>query len=268
MISVITIVRNEPEALSKTINSLLEQTCQDFEYIVVNGGDCLRTHDVIAANRARINQLISEPDRGISDAFNKGTQIAKGDLLLFLNSGDTLADSRVLELAASQVGRYSELRSKIFYGDFIMCGMAMQQVVATSVSELDFTNSLNHQSMFIGIDVMKAYPYDERMRVTMDYDVWLRARSQGVEFHKLEMAISRFYEGGVSCRVDLLAYTMMSKEVCRFLNLNRNYSWTKLTLFYFRFSIILLKQTIKFRLGKGILFWYRRIKFKIKGGAQ
>ena len=102
-LSIITINRNNAEGLRKTMESVLSQTCRDFEYIIVDGASTDGSVAVIKElTRERVNELknftwISEPDTGIYNAMNKGIKKAKGEYLLFLNSGDFLISPDVLE---------------------------------------------------------------------------------------------------------------------------------------------------------------------------
>lgn len=102
LLSIITVVRNAPDDLRTTLNSVKSQTCQLYEQIVIDGASTDNT--VAVANDCGIKNLtvISEPDRGIYDAMNKGLALAQGDYVMFLNSGDTLADDDTIE-ALSQV---------------------------------------------------------------------------------------------------------------------------------------------------------------------
>ncbi len=90
MLSIITVVYNDKEGVKKTISSVRDQKkyFSNFEYIIVDGGSTDGTVDVIHANCDLITKFISEKDKGIYDAMNKGIQIANGDTLLFLNAGD------------------------------------------------------------------------------------------------------------------------------------------------------------------------------------
>lgn len=97
-LSIITITYQAEAYIERTFKSVFEQGCaQEIEYIVVDGASKDRTLEIIEANKAQINQVISEKDKGIYDAMNKGMQIAKGDYILFLNAGDTFASSTTLK---------------------------------------------------------------------------------------------------------------------------------------------------------------------------
>src|SRR5687768_15687660 len=96
-ISVITINLNNQIGLRKTLESVVNQTSESFEYIVVDGSSTDGSVEVLNKYKDRIAHLRSEKDTGIYHAMNKGIKLAKGEYLLFLNSGDWLADNRSLE---------------------------------------------------------------------------------------------------------------------------------------------------------------------------
>lgn len=97
-LSIITITYQAEAYIERTLQSVFEQGCSDeIDYIVVDGASKDRTLEIIEANKAQINQVISEKDKGIYDAMNKGMQLAQGDYILFLNAGDTFASSMTLK---------------------------------------------------------------------------------------------------------------------------------------------------------------------------
>ena len=98
-LSIITINFNDAKGLEKTIQSVINQTYKDFEYIVVDGASTDGSVDVIKKYSNKLTHWVSEPDTGIYNAMNKGTRMASGEYCLYLNSGDFLADNDVLEKA-------------------------------------------------------------------------------------------------------------------------------------------------------------------------
>ena len=96
-ISIITINYNDKIGLSKTINSVLNQSWQKFEFIVIDGGSNDGGLEVIEQHKDKIDYWVSEPDKGVYNAMNKGIKVAKGEYLIFMNSGDTFYDDNVLE---------------------------------------------------------------------------------------------------------------------------------------------------------------------------
>ena len=87
-ISIITINYNNCEGLRRTIESVVNQTCRDFEYIIIDGGSTDGSVDVIKRYADNIDYWVSEPDKGIYNAMNKGIRMATGDYVQILNSGD------------------------------------------------------------------------------------------------------------------------------------------------------------------------------------
>ncbi|MFT4805390.1 MAG: glycosyltransferase involved in cell wall biosynthesis, partial [Psychroserpens sp.] len=96
-LSIITINFNNAVGLKKTIESVVNQTSNDFEYIVIDGGSNDGSVDVIKEYEAKVSYWVSEVDKGIYHAMNKGILLAKGDYLEFLNSGDILVNETVIQ---------------------------------------------------------------------------------------------------------------------------------------------------------------------------
>ncbi len=95
-LSIITVNFNNATGLQKTFDSVFEQTFKDFEYIIVDGGSTDGSEEIIERNRDKINYWVSEKDKGVYHAMNKGMAKASGDYLLFLNSGDHFKDENIL----------------------------------------------------------------------------------------------------------------------------------------------------------------------------
>ena len=96
-LTIITINYNNLEGLKRTVESVLNQTWQEFEYIVIDGGSNDGSAEYIESQSEHIDYWVSEPDKGIYNAMNKGIAKARGEYLLFLNSGDHLYSAKVLE---------------------------------------------------------------------------------------------------------------------------------------------------------------------------
>ena len=91
-VSIITISYNAEKTLEQTIKSVINQTYKNIEYIIIDGGSTDNTLNIINNNEAKITKWISEPDKGLYDAMNKGAELAQGDYLIFMNAGDTFVD--------------------------------------------------------------------------------------------------------------------------------------------------------------------------------
>jgi len=173
-ISVISINFNNAEGLRKTIESVVNQTFNDFEYIIIDGGSSDESVAVIKNYASRIPHYvwISEPDSGIYNAMNKGIVRATGDYCLFLNSGDCLAAPDVLQQIAG------DLDEEIVYGDVYKCWRNRKSVKrhpdVLTFSHLLF-NTICHQAVFFRRSLFSDRLYNEHFKVMADWEFLLIA---------------------------------------------------------------------------------------------
>ena len=116
-LSIITVNLNNKDGLQKTINSIIFQTIKNFEWIVIDGGSTDGSKELIEANKNHITYWVSEQDSGIYDAMNKGIKKAKGDYLLFINSGDYLCSNDTVEriISDKNFGKYDIMTGYTFF---------------------------------------------------------------------------------------------------------------------------------------------------------
>lgn len=189
ILSIITINRNNATGLEKTMQSVLSQTQTDFEYVVVDGASTDESVSVIKRFASAFGdrlKWISEPDKGIYNAMNKGIGMASGEYVEFLNSGDCLVSSNVVEkmYAALEVSGYPS----ILYGNMLKDmpgGKAMRDrcFAGQEISFLGFyTGTLNHSPAYIRKDLFEKYGlYDESLRIVSDWKWYLQAIILGEE---------------------------------------------------------------------------------------
>ncbi len=115
-ISIITVCFNSADTLAATLRSVREQTYQDIEHIVIDGGSTDKTMEVLASAGPHVAKIVSEPDRGIYDAMNKGLAVATGDIVGFLNSDDVLSHAAVVSTIA---GALTDPAIDACYGDLV-----------------------------------------------------------------------------------------------------------------------------------------------------
>ena len=197
-LSIITINFNDAKGLEKTIQSVINQTYKDFEYIVVDGASTDGSVDVIKKYSDKLTHWVSEPDSGIYNAMNKGTRMASGEYCLYLNSGDFLADNDVLEKAFN----YN------FTEDIVSFGLILfndkkewLQLPPNDISLFTFTNgSLPHPSTFIKKRVLdKIGGYNETYKIVSDWCFFLDALIVNQCSYKVhEDILSKFNCFGIS----------------------------------------------------------------------
>jgi glycosyltransferase involved in cell wall biosynthesis len=175
VISIITINLNNKAGLQKTINSVFEQTYKNIEYIIIDGASTDGSVKLIEENRAKIKFWQSESDKGIYDAMNKGIAKASGDYLLFLNSGDVLADNKIIDEINTQLQTYD-----IVYGDLIAVNDKNEKEYHKSFSEMTLENlmisTLWHPCCFIKRELFNKYGlYNTEFKLAGDYEFFVRA---------------------------------------------------------------------------------------------
>ena len=193
-LSVITINYNNCDGLRKTIESVVRQTHKDIEYIIIDGGSTDGSVDVIKEFEDKINYWVSESDNGCYHAMNKGTEIASGDYVIFMNSGDCFYSDNV-------IAEFARLNPT----EDVLCGDMYLSLgcVNTPPEELTFRyfyeGNLPHQACFIKTSLQKLHPYNENLKIVSDWEFFLKilVLNNG-SYRKINQIISYFDFGGIS----------------------------------------------------------------------
>lgn len=174
-ISIITINYNDARGLEKTIQSVVSQKRINFEYIVIDGGSTDNSVEVIKRYANYINYWVSECDKGIYEAMNKGVNVAHGDYCLMLNSGDELFNSHVL----SSVLPYLGSKEDFIVGKELMTVKGKARYLWCPPKRCGkqylLKNSLRHQATFIFRELLIKEPFDEGLRLVSDWKQMLCA---------------------------------------------------------------------------------------------
>jgi glycosyltransferase involved in cell wall biosynthesis len=207
--SIITINYNERDGLRRTLESVLAQTCHDFEYIIIDGGSTDGSREVINSNADRIDYWVSEPDRGIYHAMNKGTLVAKGEYCIFMNSGDTFYSNDVLEKVMAHNLSSDVVCGDICFGKNNICKNPMQVTMKTF-----YKHTLYHQASFIRTELLKSTPYDDSMRSAADWKWFMHTLvfENGTYSH-LPITIAFFEGGGFSEKQRQIGQEEIEKEL-------------------------------------------------------
>ncbi len=205
--SIITINYNNSIGLERTIKSVLCQTYDDFEYIVIDGASTDGSVDIVKKYDKKLAYWISEKDNGIYHAMNKGVAHANGSYCIFMNSGDCFCSNGVLERVAAL-----DLKDEILVGDVI--SNTDGKVIPTRPSrELSlyhlYSVSIPHQASFIRTELLKKYPYDESLRISSDWKFFLQTIIiDNCSFKFIDVIVAEYDQSGLSS----LNPEMMRKE--------------------------------------------------------
>ena len=215
LISVITINYNDVDGLKNTMDSVINQTYKDIEYIVIDGGSTDGSKELIKKHAAQLSYWVSEPDKGIYNAMNKGIKVATGEYLLFLNSGDWLVDNHTIKKLSNNLNN-----ADILYGNLIKVFPDDQKIIDKGPNGKEITlhnffkGTLNHPASFIKKELFDKFGYyDETLKIVSDWKFFLI--SIGLNNSKIKYVnqnISSFNMSGLS-NLNILARNKERKQV-------------------------------------------------------
>lgn len=198
-LSIITVVYNNVRDIERTIRSVTGQTYPHIEYVVVDGGSTDGTAEVIRRHEAQISQWVSEPDKGIYDAMNKGLGMATGDYVLFMNSGDEIyapdTVERVFAAAPDADIYYGE--TELFDDKWESLGLRRHQIPERFTwKSFRFGMNVSHQAIYIRRAITG--PYNTEYELSADIDWVIRAAKQARSAVNTRQIVAKYLVGGMS----------------------------------------------------------------------
>ena len=193
--SIITINYNNRDGLERTIQSVINQTCQDFEYIIIDGGSTDGSVDIIKKYADRIDYWVSEPDKGIYNAMNKGILQSHGEYIIFLNSGDYFYDFNVLD----NVIVY--LKSDVSSGKILkQCHDHTWNFENNEITMMQFyCGSIPHPASFIRRELFNDCLYNDNYRIVSDWEFFIKKIIfANCSYNYIPIIISVFDDNGIS----------------------------------------------------------------------
>lgn len=224
-ISIITVVWNNKDTIEDAINSVLNQTYENIEYIIIDGASNDGTVEIIKGYLDKITKFVSEKDKGIYDAMNKGVDLATGDVIAFLHSDDIYSGDNIVELVVKEFER-GNLDG--VYGDLVYTPKSNTQKVLRYWKSKDFDSSLlkkgwmpAHPTLFLKRDIYKKYgKFDLDFKIAADYDFMLRILSDDIKVKYLPKVLYKMRIGGESNK-SLKNILLKSKEDLKALKKNK-----------------------------------------------
>lgn len=205
LVSIIIVVYNSENLLLGTIDSIANQTCKDYELIVIDGGSTDGTLEIIKSNQREIKKWISEPDKGIYDAMNKGIKLAEGEYIWFINSGDRIYSNIVIEKLKDI---HSQNNPDVLYGETMLINSSNEEIGTRSAltsrklpSMLTWKNMINgmvvsHQSVIVRR--AKAGMYDLKYHCSSDIEWVIVSLKNALLITNTQMILSSYLIGGFS----------------------------------------------------------------------
>jgi len=195
-VTVVTVVFNAADSIEDTLLSVIRQSHDEIEYIVVDGGSTDGTLPIIRKHDAHIDLWISAKDNGIYHAMNKGVELSSGDWIVFMNAGDRFHSDRTVERVMDTLDdRFAVVAGGVRY--IYDARNARVKHMKLKFSGL-YMSVPHHQASFIDNRLMKRYRYDESFRIRGDLDFITRLRADGHRFRMIDEVICDVDTTGVS----------------------------------------------------------------------
>jgi glycosyltransferase len=205
-ISIITAVLNDEKNIEACINSVLEQTYEDIEYIVIDGCSIDGTREIIKNYERSISQWVSEPDHGIYFAINKGIKLSSGEVIGILHADDMYASNNVIAKVVSQITK-EEVDS--CYGDLVYVHHDSTDKVIRYWKSCSYQEGMfrrgwmpPHPTFFVRKDIYEQFGYfNTNFKISADYELMLRLFEKNkISFHYIPEVLVKMRMGGVSNR--------------------------------------------------------------------
>lgn len=208
-LTVITVCFNAKKTIKRTLESVLSQKCNKFDYLIIDGKSTDGTVEILEEYKEKFKDeaikmnYISEEDDGLYDAMNKGIRLADGEWLIFMNADDEFYDENAIENFIIEATD----KSAVIYGDSCIVDekeitFRKSQPIDTIVKHLPFIP----QSAFIRTEIQRLYLFDTKYKIAADFDCFLRMYLDGHVFTQTNNVFSKFYMGGISNKDEWKTY--------------------------------------------------------------
>ena len=240
--SIITVCYNSEKTIERTITSLRNQSYQNFEYIIIDGGSTDSTLEIIKKNLDVVSILVSEKDEGIYDAMNKGIDLASGEIVGIINSDDWYENDtleNIFKISSGQSNLVIHGLCRYFNGNEI------NQIIGYHHSNLPLY-SISHPTCFVSKSLYIAKgKFDTKYKIAADYDLLLRFYLDKVTFIFIELIIANFQNGGASSsrfsKYEFLRVKFKNNQMSRFEFFGLN------VFFSFKFFLIYILEKLKLK---------------------
>ena len=200
-VSIVTVVYNAVETIEKTIKSVLQQDYRNVEYIIVDGGSTDGTKEILERYSKLVTHILSEPDEGIYDAMNKGIRLASGDVIAFLNCGDSYEKDTCTRVA----GYFEQNNVDILIGVARMLeGGVFTRIRDNQPENIELSMPCCHQAVFAKRKLFSVVGmYDTNYRICADFDWLLRVFFSKARFIWTKEIYATYDGEGISARMEL-----------------------------------------------------------------
>lgn len=228
-VSIITPCYNAAHTIARTLDSIRDQTVRPFEYLIIDGGSTDGTVEIAKAHPA-VTYVVSERDKGIADAFNKGIRLSSGDIIGIINADDWYEPDAI----ANALKAFEDTSIGVFHGALqYWDGQKKCECFYPNIDKLHKEMTLNHPTVFVKKSVYDYLgAFDLSYKYAMDYELLLRFKANGVCFMQTNNIIANMSLSGISDKNWICAYA----EVARAKEKHLGSRWK--SQFYFCFQVV------------------------------
>lgn len=197
LVSIVTVAFNGERTLEQTIQSVLKQTYNNIEYIIIDGRSTDGTIEILKKYEDNIDYWVSEPDKGIGDAFNKGITASSGEIIGLINADDWYTEDAVETI----VNNYIENNDCIYHAklQYWDTNMHPSYIFSANDEKILIRGTINHPTVFVPRKIYEEVGlFDISFKNAVDYEWLIRAKLQGVKFCYLDTVISNMRSEGTS----------------------------------------------------------------------
>jgi glycosyltransferase involved in cell wall biosynthesis len=236
--SIITVTYNAEKVIEETIQSVITQTYKNYEYIIIDGASKDNTLSVIDKYKDMISSVVSEPDKGLYDAMNKGIAAATGDYLCFLNAGDSFHEDDTLQLMLHSIN--DDALPDVLYGETAIVNkeghfLHMRRLqTPEKLTWKSFKQGMLvcHQAFFAKRSLVK--PFDLSYRFSADFDWCIRVMKKASTLHNTHITVIDYLDEGLTTQ----NHKASLKE--RFRIMAKHYGWISTVAHHIWFVIRLI----------------------------
>ena len=198
-VSIVIISLNTKKKFIRSLNSAYSQNYKKKEIIVIDGLSKDGTDELIKKNKKKINKLITEKDKGIYDAMNKGIKYANGDWIVFLNSGDIFYKNNIVKKVFSSKSFKNNLNQDIIYGNSIIINKQLKYYVnSKNINTQSIHMPFCHQSSFVKSRLLKKNKFDLQYKICADFNFFINMYKSKKKFKRLDDIFCIVEGGGLS----------------------------------------------------------------------
>ncbi len=204
--TIITVTYNAGKVLEDTIQSVITQTYKNIEYLIIDGSSTDNTLEIVGKYRPYIHRVVSEPDKGLYDAMNKGIALATGDYLCFLNAGDAFDEDDILQCIVRSMPMNP--LPDVIYGETAIVdgeGHFLHMRKKAAPEKLDWKSFQRgmlvcHQAFFASRALAQEEPYDLQYRFSADFDWCIRIMKRSKVLHNTHLTLIDYLNEGMTTR--------------------------------------------------------------------